>query len=263
MAAPYLPQNVVLQTGNGQNFLLWDLVVGATSYSVQRSLDGVKWWPPISVPGNSYLDATVSVGTSYFYQVASSNGELSPYSACYPVSIVPCLPGQINLGYLRYQAQLRSDKLNSQYLTLDEWNININNSRAELYDIMTMCYGDDYFFAPPLLIPLTGMDYYPLPDGSNYPQTEGPYAGQNAPACFKLNGVDANIAGSSVGANAGWIPLARNNWSDRDRFYLFPEDPQPVLSMGFIKCLIVRWVRIFTSIHPTRVFKSGCGMCRF
>lgn len=214
MTAPYMPVNVVLQTGNGANLLSWDIVAGATSYSVGRSLNGVTFSVVSSPSTNSYLDSSVSVGTSYYYQVAAINGsDTSAYSSSYPLSIVPCLPGQINLGYLRYLTQLRADKLNSQYLTLDEWNSNINQSMYELRDILVTKFGDDYFLAPPLVIPLTGLQYYPLPDGSNY---------SGAPAIFKLNGVDANISGAAPGPNAGWVPLARFNWSDRDKYTTFP-----------------------------------------
>jgi hypothetical protein len=218
MTAPYQPQNPVLQTGNGQNFLLWDLTAGATSYSIQRSTDGVTFNTVGSSSTNNYLDQAVTVGTNYFYQVAASNGSgTSSYTPTYPSSITPCLPGQINLGYLRYNAQLRADKLNSQYLTTDEWNFNINQSGTELYDILVTKFGDDYFFAPPLLINLSGQISYPIPDGSNYPVN-----GVNAPALYKLNGIDANVSGAVPGPNAGWVPLARANWSDRDRFTTFP-----------------------------------------
>lgn len=218
MTAPYMPLNIVLQTGNGQNFVTWPLVVGATGYSVSRSTDGINFSVVGTPATNTYLDAAVTVGTNYYYKVASVNGsDTSPYSASYPASIVPCLPGQINLGYIRYLSQLRADKLNSEYLTIDEWNSNINQSMFELADILTTKFGDDYFMAPPLLMPLTGLDSYPLPDGSNYPTDS-----VNAPAIYKLLGVDANISGASVGANAGWIPLARSNWSDRDKYTTFP-----------------------------------------
>lgn len=214
MSAPYIPQNVVLQTGNGRNLVSWNIVAGATSYTIQRSTDGVTFSTSGTSATNSYLDSSVSVGTNYYYQVASVNvSGTSPYSASYPLNITPCLPGQINLGYLRYMSQLRSDKLNSNYLTVDEWNWNINQSAGELYDILVTKFGDDYFLAPPLLIPLTGLDYYPVPDGSNY---------DSAPAIFKLTGIDANVGGSSQGSNAGWIPLSRSNWSDRDKFTTFP-----------------------------------------
>ena len=217
MPAPWTPSNVVLQTGNGQNFLLWDMSAGATGYSVQRSADGINFTTVASPVAPNYLDTSVVVGNTYYYQVASSNGTLSPYAPSYPTSIVPCLPGQINLGYLRYQTQLRADKLKSKYLTTDEWNFGINQSTDELYDILVTKFGDDYFLAPPLQILLSGVASYPLPDGSNYPIN-----GVNAPAIFKLNGIDANVSGGSTGPNAGWVPLARSNWSDRDQYSTFP-----------------------------------------
>jgi len=216
MSSPYQPTTVVLQTGNGKNFLTWDIVAGATSYSIQKSTDGVTFTTAGSSGVNGFLDSAVSVGNNYYYQVASVNTSgTSSYAASYPASITPCLPGQINLGYIRYLAQLRSDKLNSEYLTLDEWNANINQSIYELYDIMVSKYGDNYFFAPPLLLPLSGQISYTLPDG-------GLYSG--APALYKLNGVDLNISGSSstIGNNSGWIPLPRTNWSDRDKYTIFP-----------------------------------------
>ena len=217
MIAP-APTNIILQTGNGQNYLTWPLVVGATSYSVQRSTDGVTFSNVGTPTSGYYLDSSVSVGSSYYYQIASVNGSgTSAYTASYPISITPCLPGQINLGYLRYMAQLRADKLNSEYLTTDEWNFNINQSANELYDILVDKYGEDYFFAPPLVISHTGAQFYPIPNGSNYP-----ISGVPSPALYKLNGIDANVSGYALGPNAGWIPLARSNWSDRDRYTTWP-----------------------------------------
>lgn len=220
MPAPFNPYNVILQTGNKQNFLLWDLVIGATSYDVQRSLDAVAWVSVGAPIVNNYLDAAVMVGTSYFYRVAAKNGsDLSSYTNSYPESIVPCLPGQMNLGYIRYLAQLRADKLKSFYLTTDEWNSNINLSADELYDILITNYGEDYFHAPALLIPLVGSDSYPLPDGSSSFINA---AGLIAPAIYKLTGVDGNVYGASSGPNSSWVPLARFNWSDRDKYTTFP-----------------------------------------
>lgn len=216
------PQNVILQTGNGQNFITWNSVVGATSYSVQRSLDDSTWSIVGTPTTPSFLDTTALVGISYYYQVASVNvSGTSSYNAPIgglPTSIVACLPGQINLGYLRYMAQLRADKLNSEYLTTDEQNFNINQSSNELYDILVGKFGEDYFFAPPLLINLTGVISYPQPDGSNYPIN-----GINSPALYKLNGIDCNVSGpANDGPNSGWVPLARANWSDRDRYTSWP-----------------------------------------
>lgn len=220
MALPIAPapQQVILQSGNGVNLVTWLYVPGATSYQVQRSLDGITFSNLGTSTGTSYTDSAVSVGVTYYYQIGSVNGSgTSAYSASYPPNITPCLPGQINLGYLRYMSQLRADKLTSQYLTTDEWNWNINQSTNELYDILINRYGEDYFFAPVLIISLTGAISYPVPDGSNYP-----ISSVNSPALYKLNGIDVNVSGQSTGANAGWTPLARANWSDRDRFTTWP-----------------------------------------
>lgn len=213
-----IPNQIVLQTGNAQVFLLWDIVSGATSYSVQRSTDGVTFTVVASPVSNSYLDTAVTVGTAYYYKVASvSAGGTSPYGVSSPENIVPCLPGQINLGYIRYLSQLRADKLNSQFLTTDEWNSNINQSVYELYDILVTKFGDDYFMAPPFIFQTTGAEYYTLPDGSaNFHSLNTP--GVTAPAMYKLIGVDCS---ASIAGNA-WVTLPRFNWIDRNKF-VYPQ----------------------------------------
>lgn len=214
MAIPLPPQNVILQTGNQQNLVIWDPSIGAVSYIVQRSTDGLTFSSVGTPTVSMYTDSTVIVGISYYYQVASVNtlGTSSYSVPLFPTSITPCLPGQINLGYIRYMAQLKSDKLFSQYLTTDEWNFNINQSAYELYDILIDKNGDDYFFSPPLIISLTAIGYFPIPDGSNYP-----ILGVASPALYKVNGVDVNANGGIL-TNACWVPLARANWIDRDRW---------------------------------------------
>lgn len=214
-----LPNEVILQTGNGQNYIIWNLVAGATGYSVQRSPDGVTWTTVGSPASNSYLDNTVSVGIQYFYQVASvSVAGTSPYTPSYPTSITPCLPGQMNLGYIRYLSQLRCDKLNSRFLTTDEWNSNINQSGFELYDILVTKFGDDYFLADPITFQTTGAKNYPLPDGSLTFLDGNTQQPAVAPALYKLVGVDCGVA---VGNNA-WVTLPRFNWIDRNKF-VYPQ----------------------------------------
>lgn len=213
------PLNIILQTGNGVNFLTWDIVAGATTYNVQRSVDGVTFVSIATPAVNNYLDTTVAVGTNYYYKIASvSIAGTSPYTPSYPVSITPCLPGDINLGYLRYLSQLRADKLNSNFLTTDEWNSNLNQSMYELYDILVTKFGDDYFMTAPYVFTTTAAVAYQLPNGvatflnalTNTPEV--------APPLYKLIGVDCGV---SVGGNA-WVSLPRYNWIDRNKF-VYPQ----------------------------------------
>lgn len=213
-----VPQQIVLTTGNGQNYLSWAEVAGATNYVVQRSLTGLLGsYSTIGTPAaNKYLDNTVSVGVQYWYQVASVSIEgTSAFNGfgtnSLQLSITPCLPGQINLGYLRYMSKLRADKLHSNFLTIDEWNWNINQSANRLYDLLITKFGDKYFLAPPVQISTNsmiiqgGMAAFPLPNGTLY---------SAAPAFYKVAGVDAGINAS----NNQWFTLPRFNWIDRNKY---------------------------------------------
>lgn len=221
MSLSAIPTQIILQTGNGQNFLTWNIVAGATGYSVQRSTDGVNF-SVVGVPtANGYLDSAVLIGTNYYYSVASVNvSGTSGYFPSSPVSIVPCAPGQINLGYLRYQAKLRADMLRSNFVTTDEWNFMLNNSTFELGDILTCKFGEDYFLAPPLIIQSTSALSYPLPDGTNYPNIGGlpNPSGSPAPACFKVYGMDFNSYGAQINNTQGWVSMSRFNWSDHNKY---------------------------------------------
>lgn len=214
-----IPTSIILQTGNGQNYLTWNIVAGAIGYSVQRSMDGVNFTIVATPTSNNYLDNSVTVGVQYYYQVASvSAGGTSPYQISSPTSITPCLPGQMNLGYIRYLSQLRADKLNSKFLTTDEWNSNINQSAFELYDILTTKFGDDYFVADPIVFTTTGQSTYLLPNGSLTFLDNITNQTIVAPALYKLIGVDCGVAV----ANNAWVTLPRYNWIDRNKF-VYPQ----------------------------------------
>lgn len=215
-----IPINVVLQTGNGANLLTWNLVGGATSYSVERSIDNTTWAQVGTPAVPSYLDSAVTVGISYFYRVASvSVAGTSGFNLPYPTSIVPCAPGQINLGYLRYQAKLRADMLNSNFVTLDEWNFMLNNSMFELYDLLVTKFGEDYFLAPPLIVVSSSQLSYPLPNGQNYPLSSQPGGGTGfAKACYKVYGVDFNSFGAQLNNTQGWVPMSRFMWADHNKY---------------------------------------------
>jgi hypothetical protein len=212
-------QNIILQTGNGQNFLTWNLIIGVPNYTVQRSTDGINWTTIASPSTNNYLDPAVVIGTNYFYQVSSGTG----FTPSQPNSITPCAPGQINLGYLRYQARLRADMLRSNFVTNDEWNIEINQSAQELYGLLVSKYGEDYFLAPLQVFSTNGQQFYPLPDGTNFLNTNGmpDPNGNPAPACYKVHKMEVNSFGANVSNVQGWVPLNRCNSADLDKYNLF------------------------------------------
>jgi hypothetical protein len=202
-------QNILLQTGNGQNLLTWNPIIGVSSYTVQRGPDGINWTTIVTPTTNQYLDNTVLIGTNYFYQVSAGTG----FSPSNPTSITPCSPGQINLGYLRYQARLRADMPKSQFVTNDEWNLMLNNSMMELADVLTCKFGEDYFLAPPLIFQSNSALSYPLPNGTNYLSNNVP-----APAAFKVYGMDFNSYGAQINNTQGWISMSRFNWADHNKY---------------------------------------------
>lgn len=209
---PSQPNRVVITTGNGQVYLFWQQVLGVTNYLVQRSLTGIVGsYTTVGSPTNyNYLDTTCSPGIQYWYQVASVNGAGTSSFATLstnnsPLTITPCLPGQINLGYLRYMSKLKADMLKSGFLADDEWNFNLNQSANRLYDLLITKFGDNYFAAPRVQFNTTGAAIYTLPNGSNY---------GGAPALYKLIGVDCGINAS----NNEWFTLPRYNIIDRNKY---------------------------------------------
>lgn len=209
---PSPPQRLVITTGNGQVYLSWQPVMGVTNYVVQRSLTGIVGsYSTVGSPTNyTFLDNTVAVGIQYWYQVASQNANgLSSFTTLTTngllATITPCLPGQINLGYLRYMSKLKSNSLRSGFVADDEWNFNLNQSSNRLYDLLTTKYGDNYFAAPRIQFNTNGGAIYPLPNGANY---------NGAPALYKLIGVDVGINAT----NNEWFTLPRYNIIDRNRY---------------------------------------------
>lgn len=208
MAIPARPQNFYVQQGNGEVFLSWDLAAGATSYSVFRSTNGVTFSSLSSPSTNSYLDTSVTVQTQYYYKVASVNSDgTSSFTA--PQATVPTLTGEMSLGELRLHAQQRADRVNSNFVTLPEWNYYINQSYYELYDLLITTY-EDYYVAPRLSFATDGTSFqYDLPNGQNY---------AGAQALYKLYGVDLGLDSST---NA-WVTLKKFDFISRNRF-VFPQ----------------------------------------
>lgn len=142
-------------------------------------------------------------------------GVLGPYTV--PQDCVPVPAGEMSLGQLRLTAQQRADRVNFNFVTLTEWNANINQSLFELYDLLVTAYGEDYFVAPPAQFTTSGSaQLYPLPDGllSFTNSTGGTFV---APPFYKLTGVDLGL---NPGINAnGWVTIKKFNFSERNKYF--------------------------------------------
>jgi hypothetical protein len=207
VAIPATPTNFLVQQGNSEVFLSWNISAGATSYQVQRSLDGVTYTNYAVTTPNNYLDTAVTVGTQYFYQVAAVNvSGTSQYTV--PASVVPTVSGEMTLGQIRLLAQQEADRVNSNFVSTTEWNSYINQSYFELYDLLVQAY-EEYYVAPALMMVTDGVtNLYPLPNGVNY---------NGAPPFYKLMGIDCGLDNSG---NA-WVTLKKFNFIARNR-YVYP-----------------------------------------
>lgn len=241
MAIPAIPQNFNLTQGNGQIFLSWSLVTGATSYLVQRSTDGVSYSNLGTPAVNSYLDTTPTIGTNYYFQVASVNVSGSS-SFTSPQSIVPALQGQMSLGELRLHAQQRADMVGSNFVTVPEWNYYINQSYYELYDLLITVY-EDYFVAPRLMFVTTGSQSYPLPNGQNY---------SGAPAFYKMFGMDCGLNNN----NNAFTTLKKFDFISRNR-YVFPQITTTLLGVFNLQYRVVGGNLMFI---PTPSSGQNVGM---
>ena len=205
MAAPATPTGFIIQQGNNQVLLSWDLSAGATSYKVYRSTDNTIFSLIASPTTITYLDNTVTSGTLYYYYILSHNGSGdSPQTST--LSIVPVPQGKMSLGQLRLQAQQRADRENSNFVGLAEWNTYINQSAFELYDLLTTLY-EDYFVTAPVTF---------VTDGT----TSQYNLDTIAPNFYKLSGVDLGLPSNPT--NPAFVTLKKFDFISRNR-YVFPQ----------------------------------------
>lgn len=218
MAIPGIPQNLFVQAANRQILISWDLVVGATSYDIQRSEDNVTYTALVSVSGSplatQYVDTAVTAGTQYFYQVRATNVTgSSPYTS--PISNIATPTAELTLSQLRLRSQQTADRVNSQFVTKPEWNSFINLACQELYDLLVTLYEDDYM-APPIQFYTNGVsNQYPLPDGLNtFLDAYNPSVTVTPRPFYKLSGVDLAIQNT----NNGYVTVQKFGFIDRNKF---------------------------------------------
>lgn len=237
MAAPSIPSNLTVQQGNGQVLVTCNQVVGATSYPIERSLDNVTFVLVASPAAPQYVDTAVTMGTTYWYKIAASNGTVSAYTPSQ--SVVPTLPGQMTLGQMRLLSKQKADRVNSQFITDSEWNVYLNQSYFELYDILVQKYGNEYFVAPPAQFltsgtsPSSGAQFYPLPDGiTSFIAADGtPFVPK---AMYKLLGVDLGIGTN----NNAWITLKKFMFISRNR-YVYPQLTTNLLGVAGLRYRLI------------------------
>lgn len=201
MAIPGQPTNFLVQQANAEVLLTCDLMAGATTYTFQRSTDGVSFSTLATPASPLYVDDTVTVGVQYWYQVASTNGSgTSTYVTAQ--NVIPTNKGQMTLSQVRLLALQLADRVGTQFVTVPELNVYINQSYFELYDILVSAYGDEYYVASPYLLTTDGVtQQYTLPVD-----------------LYKVTGVDLSINPSTE----AWVTLKHFNFIERNR-YVFPQ----------------------------------------
>lgn len=104
----------------------------------------------------------------------------------------------ITLAELRTQSRQRADMEHSKFVKDSELNSYLNNSIAELHDLLSEAYGAEYFVKSSADIPIVnGTDAYTLP--SDF---------------YELKGVDIKLA-------QDWITVDMFNFNERNRFAEF------------------------------------------
>jgi len=225
MVVPYQPQALSAEQADGNILLTWQGSLGATSYQVQRSTDGVTF-ANLALLGivTQYVDSLPGTGIMYWYQVAAINGSgTSPYSSI--VQMVAAPPSELSLFELRLQSQQTADRVNSQFVTNAEWNSFLRLAMYELYDILITSY-EDLFASQYVFINTNGTTAnYPVPDGcSNY--LGGTYpnsAGAPAQALYKLAGMDLGVNTS----NNAWVTLRKFSFIERNK-YVYPNSTSTI-----------------------------------
>lgn len=226
MAAPFQPQNLDAQQADGSILITWSGSLGATSYTLQRSTDGVNFTTIASPTVVQYTDSFPGVGIQYWYQVAGVNGDgTGVYSTS--VSMVAAPPSEMSLGELRLRAKQCADRVDSEFVTVSEWNAFIRLAMYELYDLLIDSY-EDLFASSTVLIATDGSTAnYPLPNGyNNY--LGGTYTGVSgdpALAFYKLAGMDLAVNTSTV--NPAWVTLRKFNFIDRNK-YIYPNSTSTI-----------------------------------
>lgn len=254
---PPFQQQTYLQQGNREVLVSWNVVSGATSYNVYRNTTGIAPTLPAAalatVTTPKYLDTSALPNTQYYYWVSSLNGSgESSLTAPTPSSIIPVVAGEMSLSQIRLMSQQKADRINSNFVTLPEWNSFINLAADELYDLVTTVF-EDYYIAEPVYFTTNGSSLsYPIPDGINTFQDA---AGANIvpEPLYKLCGVDLGLNN----APNGFVTVQKYNFIDRNR-YVFPNTASTIYGVFGLQYRVVgnklRFIPQPSSNQPIRLW---------
>jgi hypothetical protein len=224
---PAQPQNLIAEQSDGNILLSWNAVSSVTGYNLQRSTDGVNF-TNLATPAlvNQYVDSLPGIGEMFYYQIASvSTNGTSTYSSIAQMVAAP--PSEMSLYEIRLRSQQCADRVNSGFISKDEWNSFLRLAMYELYDILITSY-EDYFASANAFIPTNGtIANYPLPDGAtNYlGGVYGGLSGVPALAFYKLAGVDLNVNTSTVTPSR--VSLLRFDFIKRNQ-YVYPNSTSTI-----------------------------------
>ena len=104
----------------------------------------------------------------------------------------------ITLAEIRVQSRQRADMENSTLVSDSELNSFINNSIAELHDVLSEAYGSEYFVKSTTGSIVDGTEDYALPSD-----------------LYEVRGVDVRIGTDN------WLNVRRFNFNERNRFQSF------------------------------------------
>jgi hypothetical protein len=227
-SVPYQVQNVTAQQADGNILISWDGSLGATSYQVMRSTDGVNF-TNLGAPQivTQYVDSLPGIGIMFYYQVIAQNASGNAVQSNY-AQMVAAPPSEMSLYELRLRSQQTADRVNSNFVMMDEWNAFIRLAMYELYDILMTSY-EDYFASAQVFISTDGTTFnYPLPDGATnflggtFPNTPG---GKPAPAFYKLAGMDLNVNTSTITPSR--VTLLKFDFIKRNQ-YVYPNSTSTI-----------------------------------
>lgn len=224
---PFQPQNLTAEQADGNILITWAGSLGATSYNIQRSTDGVNFTNLDTSTATQYVDGLPGVGIKYWYQVAGvSSAGTGSYSTS--ASMIAAPPGEMSLYELRLRAQQTSDRVGSQFVVQSEWNAFIRLAMYELYDLLIGSY-EDYNIAPYVYINTNGTtSQYALPDGTNYlGNILGGATGSPAFKFYKLAGVDLGVNTS----NNAWVTVYKYDYIDRNN-YVYPNSTSTIYGVN-------------------------------